>query len=102
MALNKSKVSHIPIEEGKYYANDGEDTTTIMLVIPRKAWTPPTLYRTESLAVQGMQMWQNDWLREYFDREATQEEIEVFEHERMKYGESLPGIGEMVVGMKFN
>lgn len=93
------------IEEGNYYflqtKEEGwEHEKYIMRILPRPDTLPVQLYRTETLGLHNGQMWENDWYEENIQREATQEEIETFLTERNKYESRLPGIGEMVTGMK--
>lgn len=93
------------IEVGQYYANDNKDDganeTCIMLIVPRRPFLPEQLYATETLAIHSnMRMWNNDWLEQYIQRQATPEEIALFISERKKYGDTLPGFGEMLTGRK--
>jgi hypothetical protein len=93
------------IEEGKYYVLQTtepgwEHEKYIMKIQPRPNVLPEQIYRTETLGLHNGQMWVNDWAENYIQREATPEEIELFLFERNKYGVKLPGIGEMVTGMK--
>ncbi|MGV2886198.1 hypothetical protein [Paenibacillus taichungensis] len=93
------------IEEGKYYVLQTtepgwEHEKYIMKIQPRPNVLPEQIYRTETLGLHNGQMWVNDWAESYIQREATPEEIDLFLLERNKYGIKLPGIGEMVTGMK--
>lgn len=88
------------IEEGKYYTNISGNETYIMLVIPRRQTLPEGMHSTETLAVHAdMSMWTNDWLDEYFKREATEEEVQLFETtKQQRIGlASLPSYGQAVV-----
>jgi hypothetical protein len=90
------------IETGRYYVlqstEEAQNEKYIMLVLPRPDYLPEQLYRTETLGIHNMTMWQNDWLEEYFHREADPTEVETFVSERNKHGERLQGIGELVTG----
>lgn len=91
------------IEVGRYYTlnttEEGfEHEKYVMLVLPRSDSLPEQQHRTETLGLHNLTMWQNDWLEEYFQREANQEEVDLFQTERLKYDDKLQGIGEMVSG----
>jgi hypothetical protein len=91
------------IETGKYYVlqstEEGhEHEKYIMLVLPKTYSLPEHIYRTETLAIHNMKMWENDWIESYFHREASPAEIEFFVSERAKFGVDLQGVGEMVTG----
>lgn len=90
------------IETRRYYViqstEEAQGDKYIILVLPRPDYLPEQLHRTETLGIHNMTMWQNDWLEEYFHREADSVEVELFVAERKKYGERLQGIGELVSG----
>lgn len=93
------------IEEELYYvmksSEDGWDEKYIMHVLPQPYTLPEQIIRTETLAIHSnMRMWQNDWVKEYFRREATPDEVALCQCERAKYGNKLQDVGEMVTGSK--
>lgn len=87
------------IQQGQYYVRDTlESEKYIMLVLPRPETLPDSMYRTETMGIhRENQMWVFDWLVEYFDRAATEDEINLFKEQRTKYGDALPSYGEAVV-----
>lgn len=93
------------VTEGKYFVReckeDGFDEKYIMLILPKNQWNAETVFRTETLAVHNMDLWQNDWHLDFIDREATEEEITLIKSERSKY-EELMGLGEKLVGKKLS
>ena len=93
------------IEKGLFYvmesSEEGWDEKYIMHVLPQPDYLPEQIIRTETLAIHAdMRMWQNDWVKEYFRREATPDEVALFQSERAKYGNKLQGISEMITGSK--
>lgn len=93
------------IEEGKYYVLQttelgSEHEKYIMKVQERPHALPKQIHRTETLGLHNGQMWENDWVEGYIQREATVDEINLFLSERNKHGVKLPGLGEMVSGVK--
>jgi hypothetical protein len=91
------------IETGKYYVlqstEEDWDEKYIMHVLPKTYNLPEHIFKTDTLAIHcDMRMWQNDWIKDFFQREASEEEIELFKRERAKHGDNLQGVGEMVTG----
>lgn len=86
------------ILDGKFYANDHvtHDTrdTNIMLVLSKRTNSDieveSNFYITETMSLKNGEIesiHQNDWLPEFFEREATNAEIEIFKRNRESYGE---------------
>ncbi|PAQ15043.1 hypothetical protein CD798_08345 [Bacillaceae bacterium SAOS 7] len=90
--------------EGEFYANDhfredGAKETNIILVLPRKETTPKLQTRTETMwLIDGniQCIYENNWISDFFKREATEEEIALFKKARSGLGK-LKTFGQIIV-----
>ncbi len=90
------------VEIGKFYANeyideDGRTEKNIILVISEKDGS----FKTETLWITEGDMgdlYSNDWLPQFIQRKATQDEVDLFNQERNKIDDQLRGYVEVVTG----
>lgn len=82
------------IEVGKYYANDysgeGRKETNILYILPSTDETMEAFVKTETMWMideEVKALYLNDWIREFVEREATEDEITLFKEHRSKLTE---------------
>ncbi|MEC1437280.1 hypothetical protein P9D57_00650 [Bacillus sonorensis] len=91
------------INVGQYYAHeytdsDGSTEVNIIKIIPSKPHTLDAFARTETLYVKDGQvrdMYTTDWVKDSIKREATEDEIALFNKTREKMND-LKSYGELV------
>ncbi|MBG9730788.1 hypothetical protein ABD87_14930 [Lysinibacillus sphaericus] len=85
------------IEEGKYYAVDyyedgGIKETAICLILLTDEETPRFHSKTETMWLKNtvfQHFYSSYWITDYFEREATLEEISYFKKMRRKFGKRV-------------
>lgn len=90
------------IEVGQFYANDhvedGIKDTNIILILPKKENTPQFQTRTETMWLRNGEIqyiYENNWISDFFQREATKEEVQLFKKQRSKFIE-LPTFSQLI------
>ncbi|MGN5650361.1 hypothetical protein [Bacillus sp. Brlt_9] len=88
---------------GNYYANDHKEDgvidTNIILILPKKEDTPQFQTRTETMWIRNgevKQIYANNWISDFFKREATAEEIALFKEHRSRIDE-LPNYSDAIL-----
>ncbi|MCY8737530.1 hypothetical protein MOD71_18665 [Bacillus haynesii] len=92
------------IKVGQYYAleytdEEGSTEVNIIKIIPNKPHTPDAIACTETLYVKDGQvrdLYKNDWVKDLIKREATEDEITLFNKTREKMSE-LKSYGELII-----
>jgi hypothetical protein len=90
------------IEAGKFYANEhndyGNNETNVILVLPNKDIDITSLVPSETMFLlnnEVQDIYKSNWRPEFIEREATKEEITLFQKNRKKvekmntYGQSV-------------
>lgn len=101
--LNRMERKAVEIKVGQYYAleytdEEGSTEVNIMKIIPNKPHTLDAFARTETLYVKDGQvrdLYTNDWVKDSIKREATEDEITLFNKTREKMND-LKSHGELV------
>lgn len=90
------------IKVGKYYAlertEEGSTEVNIIKILPNKPHTLDVFVCTETLYIRDGQvcdLYTNDWVKDFIQREATEDEITLFNKTREKMSD-LKSYGELV------
>lgn len=90
------------IKEGQYYAlestEEGSTEVNIIKTLPNKPNMLDVFVCTETLYIRDGQvfdLYTNDWVKDFIQREATKSEIQLFKNTREKMSD-LKSYGELV------